>query len=247
MRILIIEDERPNYDHLVRILEQDRSYSIEGPLTSVKEVRKYFNKCAELPDLILSDIRLTDGIIFEAFAENEMDVPIIFVTAYNEFAIRAFKYNSYDYLLKPVREDALWTAINKFVDRTYKNSSSLSFISNLGKQNYRKRFLCPYKDSMEVIVASDVNHIKIEAGNTRVFTNEGKSFGLDLSLQDLEEQLDPSEFMRVNRQYIVRINSIKGLQSQLFRKTIMRLRGYPEIEISISKENLAAVKRWIDQ
>jgi len=251
MDILIIEDEERNADRLIRLLKRiDTTFRIDGPLTSIDEVKSYLriNTC---PDLILADIRLSDGLSFEALKEAPTSVPIIFTTAYDEYAIQAFKYNSIDYLLKPIDPAELSEAIEKVRHRQNayqeENFKQLFEALQLHNYKYRERFLLPYCDGYKTVCTKDINHIFTENKIVRLFLNNGTSEAVSMSMDELEKQLNPSSFFRANRQFIVNIESILFLGNYFGGKLVLRLKGYPNTQIIISKDKAPLLKEWIDK
>lgn len=167
MTILIIEDEKRNFNRLKRMVEEiDYTLRIEGPLTSVRETVAYLSGGARLPDLIQADIRLSDGLSFDAFNKVSIDVPVVFITTYDEYTLRAFKYNGIDYLLKPVDAGELAAAVGKArrMAETSSEGSLCMLLEQMGKNSYRyrERFLLPYRDGYKSVLVSDVNHIMSE-------------------------------------------------------------------------------------
>lgn len=248
MRIAIIEDEQPNYDRLKRMLEaQEIDGTIDGPLISVVEVKRYLAQ-GVAPDLIFADIRLSDGLVFEAFNEVQTAIPVIFTTAYDEYALRAFKYNSLDYLLKPIDVQALKQALDRFRrGMRPEETEPLSRLETVGTAPYRRRFLCPDRDGHRLVKVDEVSHIALEEGVVRLFLPDGKCYPIDFSMDELETQLDPEDFFRANRQYIVHLDFIQGLTNHWSRKTLVRLQHFPQTEVWVSKERSSALKRWINR
>lgn len=166
MKILVLEDEQRNAARLIRLLNDiDATFVIEGPLASIKESVGFFQS-GKTTDLILADIRLTDGLSFEALKHAPATVPIIFTTAYDEYAVQAFKFNSFDYLLKPLDADELEAAIDKATKagKNYAEENLQQLFDALQKNQYRyrERFLLPYRDGYKTIRVSDINHIALE-------------------------------------------------------------------------------------
>lgn len=242
MKILILEDEQRNAKRLIRLLNDiDRTFIVEGPLASIKETVEFFQS-GKTTDLILADIRLTDGLSFEALKHAQATVPIIFTTAYDEYAVQAFKFNSFDYLLKPLDPDELEAAIDKAV-KAGKNYTD----ENLRKFRYRERFLLPYRDGYKTVRVSDINHIETENKIVHLRLNNGTSEVVNVSMDELEHQLNPDYFFRANRQYIINVEHVLFLGNYFGGKLIVRLKGYPKTEIQVSKEKAQRLKEWIDR
>lgn len=249
--ILILEDEQRNANRLVRLLKEIVPEArIDGPLATIEAAAEYLRK-APAPDLILADIRLSDGLSFEALKEAPPAVPIVFTTAYDEYAVQAFKYNSFDYLLKPIDADELAAAIDK-VGRGGRNTSDeplrrLFEALQQGGCRYRERFLLPYRDGYKTVSVREINHISTENKIVRLHLNDGTSESVSVSMDELERQLDPARFFRANRQYIVCMENIRYLGNYFGGKLVLRLHRYPDAEIIVSKEKVQRLKEWIDR
>jgi len=249
--ILILEDEQRNANRLIRLLKEIVPEArIEGPLASIEAAVEYLRK-APAPDLILADIRLSDGLSFEALKEAPATAPIIFTTAYDEYAVQAFKYNSFDYLLKPIDADELAAAIEKVEHNGHHTSEEhlrqLFETLQQGCCRYRERFLLPYRDGYKTVSVSEINHIYTENKIVRLQLKDGTSEAVSVSMDELERQLDPVRFFRANRQYIVCMDSIRYLGNYFGGKLVLRLHGYPDTEILVSKEKAQRLKEWIDR
>ena len=239
MKILILEDEQRNAKRLIRLLNDiDRTFIVEGPLASIKETVEFFQS-GKTTDLILADIRLTDGLSFEALKHAQATVPIIFTTAYDEYAVQAFKFNSFDYLLKPLDPDELEAAIDKAVkagkNYTDENLQQLFDALQKSKFRYRERFLLPYRDGYKTVRVSDINHIETENKIVHLRLNNGTSEVVNVY------------FFRANRQYIINVEHVLFLGNYFGGKLIVRLKGYPKTEIQVSKEKAQRLKEWIDR
>lgn len=251
MKILILEDEQRNAMRLIRLLNDiDTTFIIEGPLTNIKEAVDFFQS-GKTTDLILADIRLTDGLSFEALKYAPATVPIIFTTAYDEYAVQAFKFNSFDYLLKPLDADELEAAIDKATKagKNYADENLRQLFDSLQKNQfrYRERFLLPYRDGYKTVRVSDINHIETENKTVYLRLNNGTSEVVNMSMDELEQQLNPDCFFRANRQYIINIEYVLFLSNYFGGKLIVRLKGYPNTKITVSKEKAQRLKEWIDR
>jgi two-component system LytT family response regulator len=255
MKILIIEDEQSNADRLCRMLEKE--HEIAGVAASNAEIRKFFSDSAHTDvDLILSDIQLGDGLSFEGLLAVPQSIPVIFTTAYDQYAIRAFKFNSIDYLLKPIESTELQAALTKVQELSSVNAqlsmSTTDAITQLLKSvksqtiRYRERFLISYRDTYTIIPVREVSHIGIKNGMVHLYTINEKNHALNLTLDELESQLDPLRFMRVNRQFIVSASAVEKLSTFFLGKIRIHLYGYPNTDIIVSRDKVSAVKRWLD-
>jgi len=247
MNILIIEDEQNSALRLKRLLEgMDGNYEVVSIVGSNAAAKSFFASQHPSIDLILSDIQLGDGLSFEALRSAPADIPVIFTTAYDQYAVQAFKFNSIDYLLKPIDETELKAALLKAVSSTDTITQILDVLGK-GTVRYRERFLIPYRaDEFLIIRASDVSHIVIRDGVVRLCTLSGDTHTLSMTLDEVESQLDPQRFMRVNRQYIVCASAVERISTWFQGKLRIYLKGFPDDEITISKEKVPAVKRWLD-
>ncbi|HEY5825239.1 MAG TPA: LytTR family DNA-binding domain-containing protein [Cyclobacteriaceae bacterium] len=251
MRILIIEDEplvaKDLQSHLNKLIPEATQI---GPLTSVGSATKWFNENA-LPDLILSDIRLSDGSSFDIFEKLDVNCPIIFTTAYDEYAIRAFKLNSIDYLLKPIDSKELEIALKKY--KTLSAQPALadqlkSFLGTLGKEQkkYKERFLSLQRNTMVPVVADEIAFFqKEELIFIYTRTNE-KTISEYQTLDEIESLLDPEKFFRVNRQYILHIQSVDRVKTTHKGLTV-QLKAPFSFELDISREKATVFKTWLDK
>lgn len=251
MNILIIEDEKRNAKLLERLLlEIDSTYIINGPLVSVEETVAYLNSNNQ-PNLILADIRLTDGLSFEAIRQSGTNAPIIFTTAYDEYAIKAFKFNSFDYLLKPIDIDELRAAIKKVMKTgiNTENNNIQQLIAQMqdNNYNYRERFLIPWRDGYRCVMVNDINHIVLKNRIVTVQLNDNTSLNIPYTMDELEKQLNPKVFFRANRQYLININHILSISNYFNNRLIIRLKGYDNEEIIISRDRVAEIKVWLDR
>jgi two-component system LytT family response regulator len=251
MRILIIEDEQSSADRLKRMLEGE--HEIVGVCASNAEVKTLFAKNTHTDvDLILSDIQLGDGLSFESLKTVPTAIPVIFTTAFDQYAVQAFQFNSLDYLLKPIDSEELHAALAK-VKPVINSPSTTDAIAQLLASvkcqtiRYRERFLIPHRaDEYLIVPVSDVSHITIRDGVVRLFTLDGKSHALNMTLEEAESQLDPQRFMRVNRQFIVSAAAVSKLSTYFLGKMRIHVAAFPTVEIIVSKDKVATVKRWLD-
>lgn len=254
MTILLIEDEplvARTLEKLVRQLEPDAA--IAGPLGSVGAIHHYLAN-HPLPDLIVSDIQLSDGISFDAFRETEVSCPVIFTTAYDEYAIRAFKLNSIDYLLKPIEPDELKAAFGKFhrwqpdgIDFKLQFREFLSDLAGSGTaRKYKRRFTAHYLRQV-VPVAQEQVCCFCRDEVIYLHTLDGQKLITDYNtLDELEDLTDPSVFFRANRQYLVNLNAIASYQPHYSGKLLLTLRKPTTLEIIISKEKSSAFREWFE-
>jgi DNA-binding LytR/AlgR family response regulator len=251
MKVLIIEDEKPAARRLSRMLA---SLDIEAQqmLHSVEESLNWLQN-NEHPDLIFLDIQLSDGLSFEIFEEIEVKSAIIFTTAYDEYALKAFKLNSIDYLLKPLDEDELKVAVDKFKEHQPKQNDIQVNINDIRKllinpvdRKFKKRLTIKIGQHIKMIPIDEVECFFSENKSTYVHTKEKRNHLLDNSLEYWQEQLNPEQFFRVNRTFIVHINAIKDIISYTNSRLQLMLHSYSESEIIVSRERVKDFKSWIE-
>lgn len=248
-RILIIEDEEINAQRLQRILLKIRpEFKVLAVLSSIEESVKWLSE-EDSPDLIFMDIRLADGSSFEIFNLIDIKSPVIFTTAYDEYALKAFKYNSIDYLLKPIESEELEASVIKFEKLENPLADQQPEIKNLleylEKKEYRTRFLLPYRDSYVILNIDEIAYFYSELGTTFAISFDGSKNAISLTLETLEQQLDPKVFFRANRQYIIHINSILKVHNYFNSKLKLDIKQSDE-EIVVSRLKAAALKDWLD-
>ncbi len=248
MKLLIIEDEPLVAKDLVKVVGRVAPEAqIVGTISSVNEANKWFDSNA-VPDLILSDIQLSDGISFEIFESRKIKCPVIFTTAYDEYAIRAFKLNSIDYLLKPIDEKELGLALAKY--RSLTGSAVADqlklLMSGWGKEQrkYKERFLTIQRNSMVPVNQKDIGYFhKEELIFIHTLDNE-KMIGEHQTLDEVESLIDPAVFFRVNRQYIIHMQTVARVKTTHKGLTV-QLKPPFNIELDISREKATAFKEWL--
>lgn len=256
MKVVIIEDEQHNCKMLIGMIKDIRpEWEIVKSLESVKQSVEWFSN-NEHPDLIFMDIQLTDGICFSIFEKVNVESMIIFTTAYDEYAVQAFKVNSIDYLLKPIKEEDLKMAILKF-ESLVKNSNykinekpdyeTLLRALKSGENNYRKRFLISGSTSFFKIETKDIAYFYTENRVTFVVLFDAKEHIIDLTMEKLEDQLDPEMFFRANRSQIINIESIQKFESYFGGKLSVRLVNPFKDSVLISRLKATEFKNWLDK
>ena len=250
MTTIIIEDEKPAARLLQRKLEK---LGIETGvmLHSVEEAINWFSSNAH-PDLIFLDIQLSDGLSFEIFEAVEVKSAIIFTTAYDEYALKAFKLNSIDYLLKPIDEDELEIAISKFRTRQPKHESmQLDFeqikkmFSNPDERQYKKRFTVKIGQQLKVIPIEDIECFFSENKGTYIHTFDNRNYLLESILEVLENELDPAAFYRISRKFIVPLKAIKEISVYSNSRLKVILPSYKDEDVIVSREKVNDFKTWI--
>ncbi|MDR7210410.1 LytTR family DNA-binding domain-containing protein [Flavobacterium piscis] len=254
MTTLIIEDEKPAARLLQRKLEK-LEIGVETMLHSVEESIHWFEN-NEHPDLIFLDIQLSDGLSFEIFEKIDVKSAIIFTTAYDEYALKAFKLNSIDYLLKPIDEDDLEVAVTKFRARLPKSNSQnqnlqLDFeqirrmLSNPFEKNYKKRFTVKIGQHLKVITTDEIECFFSENKGTYIHTFDNRNYLIDSTLEILEQELDMKDFFRVSRKFIVPLQAIKEIQVYTNSRLKVILPTYKEDEVIVSREKVQDFKSWL--
>jgi DNA-binding LytR/AlgR family response regulator len=251
MNILIVENEKPAADKLVRLLTKiDDSITILGVIETVEET---INRLREkpIPDLILMDIQLDDGLCFEIFETVTVDIPIIFTTAYDEYILKAFKVNSIDYLLKPIEEGLLKSALAKFMklyadkDPFKRDFKQLLFEF---RNQYKSRFLIKIGEKYKSVPSGEISHFYISERSVFLSDINGKEYGIDYSLDQLQAMLDPRKFFRINRECIVNIEAISLMYSYSSSRLQLTLKEKEKSDLFVvSREKVTEFKRWIDK
>lgn len=248
MTTIIIEDEKPAARMLQRKLEK-LNIPVQVMLHSVREAVEWFQLNPH-PDLIFLDIQLSDGLSFEIFEKVTIQSPIIFTTAYDEYALRAFKLNSIDYLLKPIDEDDLEIAVEKYKKTiSAKPAIDMQMIRQLFTSSqapeYKKRFSVKVGDHIKIIPIEEVELFYSEFKGTFIHTFEGRSFLLDTSLESLEKELDPTHFFRISRKYIVGHTALKDIVVYSNSRLKLTLKSYNKEEVIVSRERVGVFKEWL--
>ncbi|HSO85850.1 MAG TPA: response regulator transcription factor [Draconibacterium sp.] len=250
MKTIIIEDEQLAARRLEKmILETDSSIEIVARLESVKESVEWFRNNPH-PDLIFLDIHLEDGLSFSIFDQVKVNSPIIFTTAFDEYAIKAFKLKSIDYLLKPIIQDDLAKAITKFRDWGEKKQmvdiQELFSLMKGSEKSYRERFSVVVGQKLKSIDVKDIAYFFSNSGITFVAMQQKGQFSLDISLDNLMAEIDPKKFFRVNRQYIVSLQSIVNIH--IFPKSRLKLELNPPVPegVFVSLDKVVDFKKWVD-
>lgn len=248
MKVLIVEDETAAYESLVDILtEIDPAIVVLGNTESVSQTIHWLRINPE-PDLILMDIHLSDGASFLLFESIQVETPIIFTTAYDEYAIEAFKVNSVDYLLKPIKPEELERALQKF--RKWTQTEVLEYLSRMTQlvptqQRYRDRFLIPIKDKLVPVDLREVSYFYTTDRNACVCLKDGNSYPYSKTLEQIFAFLNPLDFYRANKQYIIARSSVKNITIWFDSRLLITLDTDIPERIYISKNKAAEFKEWI--
>ena len=254
MTTIIIEDEKPAARLLQRKLEK-LQINVTVLLHSVEEAIEWFSNHPH-PDLIFLDIQLSDGLSFAIFEAVEIKSAIIFTTAYDEYALRAFKLNSIDYLLKPIDADDLEIAVNKYKSRVPEKapenpSLALDFeaikrmLTNPFEKNYKKRFTLKIGQHLKVISVDEIECFYSENKGTYLHTFDNRDYLLETTLEVLEQELDPAAFYRISRKFIIPLKAIKEIVVYSNSRLKIILPTYKAEEVIVSREKVADFKNWI--
>jgi len=250
-RILIIEDEDPAAKRLLKMVKEiEPGVQLLDSIVSVSSAVKWFGE-NDQPDLIFSDIQLADGTSFEIFKTVKITCPVIFVTAYDQYAIEAFKINSIDYLLKPLKKEELQAAISKFkmlnpVPAPALDIDKLLQAYNPQSHTYKTRFIVRYGEHIKTVNTDEIAYFYTEDKINFLATFEGRRFAIDINLDNLESLLDPKIFFRINRQFIVSIKSIAEMFAYTKARVLIKLKPPAKQETIVSTERSADFKVWLD-
>ena len=247
MKVLIVEDETAAYENLIEILSEiDPRIVVEGNTESIKQTVQWMQNHTP-PDLILMDIHLSDGSAFAIFDHIRIETPIIFTTAYDEYAIEAFKVNSVDYLLKPIKKEELQRALDKF--QRWTQTDILQYLSKLSQismpPNYKDKLLVPVKDKLFPVNVNEIACFYTTDKNTRIFLKNGQSLPYMKTLEQIALSLNPVEFIRANKQYLVARSSVKNITIWFDSRLLITLDVETPERIYISKNKAAEFKAWM--
>ena len=251
MNALIIEDEIPAVKHLQQLFSSIGGITVIDTLDSITETIEWFGS-NEQPDIIFMDIHLSDGIAFEIFRHISIKAPIIFTTAYDEYALKAFRVNSVDYLLKPIRKADVVAAIEKMKVLSDAGSRSrdierLIEAYQQGRQ-YKTHFLIPVKgDKLIPVLAENIAYFNIDTGSVMAHTFDGRNYRFDKTMEELEKILNPVEFFRANRQYLISRSAIRDVDIWFNNRLSINLRVETPEKIIISKAKITAFRNWFDK
>jgi len=248
MKVLIIEDEAPAYRRLIKLVtECDPDVKILGIIESVKDGLNWFSENAP-PDLIFSDIQLSDDLSFKIFTKLKINIPLIFTTAFDEYAINAFKFYSIDYLLKPINIEDLKISITKFktIHAKPQTADFEMLIKSMIAKEYRSRFVIYSGDCLIPIEINMVAYFISEDGITFLVLDNGKKYILNESLDQLEEELNPKNFIRANRQFIVSAKSIEKVYNFGIQKLKISLKPKSDKDLIVSKLRATHLKNWLN-
>ena len=249
MNCLIVEDEKVAAERLVGLIKKyDPSINITEIVQSVKNAVLWLNT-HQAPDLIFMDIQLADGLSFEIYEQTIVKTPVIFTTAYDEYALKAFKVNSIDYLLKPIDQHELNNAIDKFkASNKHKEIPAQVFdnILNSLTKNYKNKFVLKVGEHIKVFTLEDVQCFYSMEKYTFLQNNSGRDYAINYTLDQLEDLLDPALFFRINRKFIVSISAISDIISYSNSRLKVKLNSNESDDLIVSREKVQDFKKWLE-
>ncbi len=250
MNILIIEDEKIAANNLSKMIRKiDKGINILAKIDSIEESVLWLSN--NTADLIFLDIHLADGLCFNIFEKIKIKTPIIFTTAYDQYAIRAFQVNSIDYLLKPIEIHQLEQSLNKFKElNLIQNSNTLDFNALIDfynkKVKYQERFIVRYAQKIKSINIDDIAYFYINAETVFICTKDNNNYPIEYTLDKLENIINPKDFFRVNRQFIVNISSIENMHSLSKSRIKIELSPKAQKEIIVSFNRMSNFRKWLN-
>ena len=254
MKVLIIEDESGVAQNLCDILQEiEPEIEITAIIETVKEAVAWIKNNPK-PDLGFFDIRIADGESFEIFEQTTVDFPIIFTTAYDEYALKAFKVNSVDYLLKPIEKTALEAALKKY--KTYfdkktaiDQESLIRLIQEMREtkpQHYKKNLLVYVKDKILPVAVDQIAYFRLEHELVYCITHRNEKYVIDQALDKVESQLNPEHFFRANRQFLVSRKAVNSAAQHFHRKLKLEMTPSPPVDVLVSKTKAMGFKKWLE-
>ena len=250
MKAVIVEDEEFASKRLAQLVnELAPDIEIVTSINSVESGSKWFSNNA-LPDLIFLDIQLNDGYGFDILDGIQDHPPVIFTTAYNEFAIRGFKYNGLDYLLKPIVKVDLKTALEKFEKNVTKNglnsTENLEHLKQLFHKEYKHRFMVKVGNQFRSFNVEDIAYFKSHEGMICLHNHTGQSYPIEYTIDQLENILNPIHFFRINRKFMVSVKAVVEIHSYFNSRLLLKLLPKEEEQVIVSRERTTNFKRWLD-
>lgn len=250
MTALIVEDEIYNFESLkAMVLRAYPHADVQGPITNLVDLERAMLEQHEF-DVIYCDIRLEDGVCFSVLEAVDVTTPIVFTTAYSEYALKAFGANGIAYLLKPIESEALRKATDKALSMKHEKQDIAAVLDALGLKG-RTAYLHFLKantfDGAYIVDVANVSHFVANEKKTIATMNDGSCYRIDYTLEQLMSRLDPMMFFRANRQYIVARRAIHRMQAYGNRQVLIRLKGFDDVKVVVSKENVSALNDWVEQ
>ncbi|MBX7180861.1 MAG: LytTR family DNA-binding domain-containing protein [Bacteroidia bacterium] len=251
MKALVLEDEFHAAQFLKKSLMQlGMGVEVLACLESVEDAVQWFSS-NPMPDVVFMDIHLADDLSFEVFNKVNVTAPVIFTTAYDQYAIRAFKCNGFDYLLKPIQIMDLEKALQKVIHYSLTPTLRMEEIALLiagskEKKVFRERFLIPVGDQLKLITSKELSWIESKSGITTLATKDGKKLIIDFTLDQLEDELNPAHFFRINRSLLVGLDSIQKINQWFTRRYKLEVNPPPDGEVIVSRERVSDFNKWLE-
>ena len=250
MNVLIVEDEAHTASLLKEIIEQDENFIVTEIIESVVDAVAYLHKNQKKLDLLFFDIQLADGKSFEIFKNIDVEVPVVFCTAFDDYSFEAIKNNGINYVLKPFKETEIHQALQKFLrlrESLGAGSSLQNLVSGRSEKQFQKNFLCYQKEKAFVISVQEIALFAVEFETVYLYTLSGKKYALFKKMEYYESTCDPDQFFRINRQMLVNQDAILSFQPYFNRKVILELTTTPEEKPIVSRLKVSAFKEWIEK
>lgn len=252
MKVIVIEDEKLAAERLVDIIHQyDQTIEVVATLDSIKRTVEWFEN-NEHPDLAFFDIQLSDGLSFEIFERTIIDSPVIFTTAFNEYAIRAFKVNSVDYLLKPIDNDELSAAIDKFKknysgQEVVQQQQVFDKVLHLLTNNHKQRFVIKVGEHIRSVAVENILYFYSLEKATFIHTIDDHNYVIDYSLEQVENLVDPARFFKINRKYMITINATEDIITYSNSRLKIELKQSDDQDVIVAREKVKQFKKWLDR
>jgi len=255
MNVLIVEDEQIAANRLEKLLlNSSQNITVLAKLDTIDLTINWLEENGS-PDLIFMDIQLADGLCFDIFDMVQVKCPVIFTTSYDQYAIRAFKVNSIDYLLKPLDPGELYNALNKFdfLSKSYTKKSSpetnalKEAIEMLKQKSYKERFIVKVGEHIKSVAVDDVEYFDSREKATFAHTKDNKKYLLDFTLDQLTDMIDPKKFFRINRKYIISVDGFSDIISYSNNRLKIELKHEKPMDAIVSRERVADFKKWLDR
>lgn len=249
MKCLIIEDEKVAAERRMGLIKNyDPGIEIIVTIQSVKKTVEWLNS-HQAPDLIFMDIQLADGLSFEIFEQTIVKTPVIFTTAYDEYALKAFKVNSIDYLLKPIDQEELNCAINKFKENNANKEIPAQVFDNILHsltRKYKSKFVIKVGHHIKVFTLDDIQCFYSMEKYTFLQNHSGRDYAINYSLDQLKDLLDPARFFRINRKYIISFSSISDIVSYSYSRLLVKLHSNQSDDLIVSREKVQDFRKWLE-
>lgn len=251
MKVLIVEDELPAAKRLRKLVNEFCPEAIIMDVVDSVEGATQWLNTFEKPELIFMDIQLSDGLSFDIFNQTEVVSPVIFTTAYDQYALKAFKVNSVDYLLKPIDPEELKIAFQKFRNlhqqsQEYDRTAIQNLITSITKKEYKERFLVKVGQQLNYVQTKEIAYFYSDEGLVYAMTTSNRRHVLDYTLEQLSDVLDPKDFFRINRKIIVRVEAIQKIHTYFNSRLKLEILPRTDLEVIVSRERVSDFKAWLD-